>query len=95
MGISADYGSQILPWALLSKARPSRIQAGDIDAAPYVWNSIRCHDDRGVTGAFIGSIGSTGPCPGQARSRQTGGAGTGWADRDCTGDPAAAGCHSP
>jgi hypothetical protein len=71
-----------------------RVQAGDIDAAPCVWNSICCHNARGVTGAFIGSIGSTGPYPDQARSRQTGGAGTGWAGRDGTGDPTA-GCHSP
>ena len=56
-----------------------RFQAGDIDADPFVWNSICCHNDCGVIGAFFDGIGATGPRPRQARARQTGRTGTGQA----------------
>ena len=55
MGISADYGSPILPAPSTIEGPPFPVvQAGEIDADPFIWNSICCHNDCGVTGAFIG-----------------------------------------
>ena len=66
MGISADYGSPILPAPSTIRPAIPSLQAGEIDADPFIWNSICCHNDCGVAWRFP-QIASAQPAPVPAR----------------------------